>query len=329
MKKILYFLIPFLCIGLVACSDDDSPVGGTAIRIESADLDFTAEGGEGSITVAGSGAISAVSDKDWCTVSVEGTVVHVTVAGSEEITSRSAVVTITSGSESLEVPVVQAGLVANIGGLSRFFGYAGGEFVIETNTTYSVTIPEEAQDWISYSEEVNSVGSKTKLVFNVGAASSMRGSEVKVQIGENEYSISVVQAEVADIIGTWNCSYLSGYAEDYMSGEITISNSDDGLMMREITFGYNLPVTFEDGQLAVPAGQIVSVYASIYYVATGTAASLSGAVSGFLRYVDGALTIELGNSSSFFALYAINPSTMQSVGWLEQYHNFTLSKQMQ
>lgn len=102
-------------MGLVGCNDDDSPVGESILNIKSADLDFTAVGGEGSIIVDGYGTISAASDKDWCTVSVDGMTIHVTVAESQEITSRTALITISTGTDSREVPVVQSGALATLG----------------------------------------------------------------------------------------------------------------------------------------------------------------------------------------------------------------------
>lgn len=331
MKKLLNIFILSLCCILASCSDDDSPVGGT-LTIASTDLDFTAGGGEGSIVVAGTGAITAVSDKDWCTVSVEGMTVHVTVATSDDITSRTAVVTISSGIESVEVPVVQTGLVANIGGSDRCFGYAGGTFTIETNTTYTVTIPEDAQEWISYTEETDESGRKTQLVFNVGSATALRGTEISLQLGGKEHKISVVQIEADDIVGTWNCSYLSGNLEQDLSGEIMIADTQDGLMMSELSLGTGLPITLEDGQFSLLGGVIIGTWQN-YYVATGItlngSSSLSGTISGTLHYADGTMTITIGDASSYFSLYAINPSTMSSEGWIEQYHNFTISKQIQ
>ena len=159
MKNVWNILVLCLCCVLAGCSDDDSPIGGTAIQIESADLDFTAEGGEGSITVAGNGVISAVSDKDWCTVSVDGMTIHVTVAESQEITSRTALIAISAGADSREIPVVQAGALATLGDgpTSYVFGYDGGtfEYSFKSNVSYTVEIPEDAKAWISYVEDTD------------------------------------------------------------------------------------------------------------------------------------------------------------------------------
>lgn len=335
MKKILYFLMPFLCAGLVGCSEDYVPAEGGIEKIESTDLNFTAAGGEGSITVDGFGWITAVSNRDWCEVRVEGTTVHVVVAESQEVTSRSAIVTISAEGKSVEVPVVQAGLISDIGALNRVFGYDGGTFTIGTNTDYSIEIPEEVKDWISYSEEVNPESGKTQFVFNVEPSAACRATSLEVRFGSNVYSLNVIQMETADILGTWDCSYTGGDGSE-MSGQIQIEEDQQygGYLMGELTFGAQIPVDFSNGQFAILGGQIVGVYANRYYMMTGITQngrpSLNGQLVVSPYWADGKLAINAGDLSSFyFSLYAINPSTMQSAGWLEHYYNFTITKQIQ
>ena len=343
MKKILYFLMPFLCAGLAGCSEDYVPAEGGIEKIESTDLNFTAAGGEGSITVDGFGWITAVSNRDWCEVRVEGTIVHVMVAESQEPTSRSAVVTISAEGKSVEVPVVQAGALVTLGDYesSHVFGYEGGTFTFsfESTTGYIIEIPEEAKSWISYVEDTDEEAAAegwTRLVFTAAPneAEVLRGAEVSFSTGGRDILFSIVEMEATDIIGTWDCSYTGGDGSE-MSGQIQIAEDRQygGYLMGELTLGAQIPVDFSNGQFAILGGQIVGMYGK-YYVMTGITqnggTSLNGQLVVSPYWADGKLAINAGDLSSFyFSLYAIDPSAMQLAGYLEHYYNFTITKQIQ
>lgn len=140
MKNLLNILMLCCCIFLAACSNDDSPVDSGLQVIATSGIDFSAGGGEGTIVVSANGVISASSDQDWCSVTVEGSTVYVVAATSTEMTSRSALITISSESGFVEVPIVQSGLiiVMNEYNLYHSFTYEGGKLVypFKTNTNY-------------------------------------------------------------------------------------------------------------------------------------------------------------------------------------------------
>ena len=129
MKKIFSIITLCLCTLLVACSDDDSVT--SSLQIVATDgIDFSAASGEGTITVSANGTVTATSNKEWCTTSVEGNVIHVVVETSSEVTSRIALITISSGTRRKEVPVVQAGAVTILDEYDLYYscGYEGGQF---------------------------------------------------------------------------------------------------------------------------------------------------------------------------------------------------------
>ena len=339
MKKILYFLMPFLCAGLVGCSDDYTPAEGGIEKIESTDLNFTAAGGEGSITVDGFGWISAVSNQEWCEVRVEGMTVHVTVLESQEVTSRSAIVTISAEGESVEVPVVQAGLISDIGALNRIFGYDGGTFTIGTNTDYSIEIPEEVKDWISYSEEVNPESGKTQFVFNVEPSAACRATSLEVRFGSNVYSLNVIQMEATDILGSWDCSYVSGAYEQTLSGPITISVNAGSLRMSELSADLSIPLVLDsDLSLSIIGGQQVGTYYGVYPIVTAVLYgeyvtwSPNAECRASLVYEDGKLVYRFGGNYSDYLGATVENFCLWIQGVsqpLEIYYNFTITKQIQ
>ena len=335
------------CIFVAACSNDDNPAESGVQVIATSGIDFSAGGGEGTIVVSANGAVSASSDKEWCSVTVEGTTVHVVAAASTEMTSRSALITIASETGSAEVPVVQSGVVTimNVYDLYHTINYEGGtiHYSFKTNTNYSVTIPEDAKSWLSYEFDENN----NELVFTVAKndAQTPRGAEVTLAVGTNETVLGISQIEVQreDLAGEWSCSYLS-FGEDPYAG--TISMEDDpekGLMMSDLYLtpatGALLPLTFEDGILYVTANVSIGVYAQAYLMVTATVGS-DGYVWGtncraVPQYKDGSLIYHFGYSYNEemggtgdlgFCVMALDPQSGQSLGILERYDYCEISK---
>ena len=107
MKKILSILLAVsavLCIA--ACSKDKGVEEAVkTLSVVSTDVVFQPAGGQGSIVVDAQNSFTAASDKSWCTVSTSGQNVVVNVSEWEGLESRYAVVTLTSGSEKVNVTV--------------------------------------------------------------------------------------------------------------------------------------------------------------------------------------------------------------------------------
>lgn len=169
MKKIFSIITLCLCTLLVACSDEEAVT--SSLQVVATDgIDFSAASGEGTITVSATEAITAASNKEWCTTTVEGNVVHVAVTTSSEVTSRVAVVTISAGTSSVDVPVVQAGAVTILDDHNLYYccGYDGGQFnfSFKTNTSYSIEVPEDAAGWLTYTYDAENC----VLQFNVAAS---------------------------------------------------------------------------------------------------------------------------------------------------------------
>lgn len=86
------------------------------------------------------------------------------------MTSRIALVTISTGTSSVDVPVVQAGAVTILDEHNLYYccGYEGGQFnfSFKTNTSYSVEVPEEAAGWLTYTYDTDN----NVLRFDVAAS---------------------------------------------------------------------------------------------------------------------------------------------------------------
>lgn len=120
MKSFFTLLVAcFATTALVACSDDSNDNGGgipvSQLTVRPQSLSFDSEGGEQVIRAQAPSQATASSSADWCQVTVgtqygdvKITPVTVTVAANPTTYERTAVITITAGSQTETVSVTQA-----------------------------------------------------------------------------------------------------------------------------------------------------------------------------------------------------------------------------
>lgn len=343
MKKIFSIITLCLCTLLVACSDEEAVT--SSLQVVATDgIDFSAASGEGTITVSATEAITATSNKDWCTTTVEGNVVHVAVTTSSEVTSRIAVVTISAGTNSVDVPVIQAGAVTIVDDYNLYYccGYDGGEFdfSFKTNSSYSVEVPEEAAGWLTYTYDTEN----NVLKFNVAASADKtpRGAEVKLSAGAKELVLSLSQIEVSlDLIGGyWNMSYISGAYGQEVAGTGQIGMLSGNIVLVDALQENYLPLEIgENGTLSVPANVVVGS-TSGYTLKTATALSggyysLSVPCVAVPKVKDGKLIYHFGHCSAYTdgqavdypMIYAFAGSSVAR--YWEYYENLEISKPLE
>lgn len=199
MKKITSIFALLLCVFVFSCSNDDDKET-SSLQIVSSNVTFESAGGTGTIKVNAISEITATSNKDWCTVSVNGDIINVSVIENNDMSGRTAAVTITDGEASTLVPVSQGGCVIlyNKSELGHAFTYAGGSATVSFSTTasYSIEVPAEAQSWLSYTlDEENRT-----ITFNVAASADKtpRGAAVKVTAGKKTIYYHLGEYELKD-----------------------------------------------------------------------------------------------------------------------------------
>jgi len=104
--KFLYTVTLFLLV-LSGCEKKKEQE--TILKVLYTSVDFTEKGGTGVIVVETNAPLTAQSNADWCTVSVSDAQVNVLVAANNELTNRTATVTLTAGNKTEKVPITQEG----------------------------------------------------------------------------------------------------------------------------------------------------------------------------------------------------------------------------
>lgn len=256
LKNIYTLLLLVGCLFVAtACSEDDEGTAAVTLKVIKSDVKFGAAAATGTIEVSSAGAITAVASEDWCTVSVDGNIVTVSVTVLDDRESRSALVTITDVSGQVEVPVYQSGIVWSL---------KGKDCYVVSNKAATVTIPAKidcdytatpSASWIT--GELTKDGYVVSLAENTGAA---RGGTItfKSVLGEKVYTF--VQAVATDFVGTYTALYQTYYDSDgdgendklgwfeQKNIKLTASDEEEGVFYIEDLSseeGLKLPLTFD------------------------------------------------------------------------------------
>lgn len=252
MKKIFYVLAAALASFAVACSEEEADT----LEVSSSSFVIPADGGLVSLVFTTSNTWNVSSSADWISfdvasgVSGEG-VVNVTVAANEDYSSRSADITIASGSKAAKVTVSQTGVSAF--GTELTFTIDGSEqdvtIATTSNVDYTVTVDEEASSWLSIV--------KTKAAPSTGSIVLHAAANNTTDERSGKF---VVEADGIGTVQTYVLTQKSAYA-DYtiLSSAEAVYLSNAQYIYESSTYSYTtfnqfaVVLTSENGDKAVLA----------------------------------------------------------------------------
>lgn len=206
MKKIYNLFVVLAAVMLIAaCGKESNPYQepDKTIEVVATDVVFGPEGGNGEVEFTASGTVGVVSNRDWCTASVAGTKVNVTVTEWEGVETRYAILTLKCGAYSVDVTVQQNGTI--LGGLTGAVVVAdckGTTQVFEVKVSGSVTT-SSAVDWAS----VSYVDGVVTVTVDANADPFTRFGEVTVAAGDNAHAISIKQYPEFKTTASWDVYY--------------------------------------------------------------------------------------------------------------------------
>lgn len=187
MKKVF---ILFAMLGLVAVSSCNKE-NNDKLTLDKTEITFDANGGSQTVTATANAAVTAVSDQDWCTVTVNATKVIVEVAANDAA-ERTANVTVSCKTAKAVLTVKQSGMEGNLDGILSEVSAptAGGKVSIGTFTTNVEPQVTSPVDWIT--SEI----SGQEIFVNVAANTSgaERSAIVSVAAGALTKDVTVKQA---------------------------------------------------------------------------------------------------------------------------------------
>ncbi|MBP5217324.1 MAG: BACON domain-containing protein, partial [Bacteroidales bacterium] len=210
MKKYLHILMVGAMLMTVSCQVEQPTYEiNDNIKIVSQDLVFSPQGGNGTIVVEAESAVTATADRPWCTVTVSGMNVAVTVPEWNGKENRYAKITIQSGKDAISVTAQQFGEV--IGGLDMtdVTSPAEGsvkEFKYVSNLPVSL-VSNESWIHIAIDEELQVV----KITIDKNTEAGTRAGVVNYTIGGHSGTFNVLQyPETILVQDGWTATVVDG-----------------------------------------------------------------------------------------------------------------------
>jgi hypothetical protein len=303
MKNLIKISLLLTCfLWLSGCNEEEKEIFKPGIK--AADVNFEATGGSGYIDVTAKGSISASAEASWCTVSVSGQRINVTVSSNSEQMGRSTLVTISADGETLTVPVNQYASMLLLDNTVLSFTLSGGEKevnVVKSSMPFQISTDV---DWITYSVD----GQKISITAN--AAPAPRSAIVNITMGNVVRKIEVNQVPAyEDLLGDWTLKHRSNQT----GVKVTISQKTAG---RSYTLS-GIPVTptgtgscevtfnASNAHLNLTSGQYLGVFEGeyVYLCLVSEAGSFTwSSTATYEAAIDGAasqLTYKFSNNGSW------------------------------
>lgn len=186
MKKIFYSMVLFAAVLWSGCEKESfRDFSETQVELYKSNVTFTAQGGTGTIEVAASALpVTATSDQAWCTVSVSGAVITVSVEPNINRLGRTALVSLKTQDKVNFVPVSQAPVYLHLDSYETvvFLGN-GGTYSLPFECDVQLPVTVVADDpWISYTVSGNTIALSAQANPNFLTG---RSSKIKVIAGDN------------------------------------------------------------------------------------------------------------------------------------------------
>lgn len=193
----------------LSCSSDDDLKGyvpeSNSIRVVENSLLFGAEGSSATVTVETAGPVSATVDADWCTATVSGKVVSVTVQANRSFEGRTAMLTISADGSSRRLPVQQLGMVLASLPVSSHHAPTSGDTLTLTMHHDLPMTASSSQSWIHASVE----GDVLKVITDDNRGGHIRRGIVVTESGGYTDTLRIAQYDLMDdIAGSY---YMMGY----------------------------------------------------------------------------------------------------------------------
>lgn len=224
MKKILFYATVALTVLLVSCQNKEKAPD--AVNLTSpATVNVPVEGDVVSITFNANVAWTAKSSQNWLTLSPaqgeagDKITVKASAVKNEAYDARQAEVTITAGTASAKVTIIQGQTDAlDIATKEYEVGAEGGdvEIIVAANVNYNVVIPD-AVDWITSSTSKGLVESKIYLTVSSSYDLEERTANVTITDGTLSQTVKITQAAFEAY-----CDFQNELLENQYGGRLTV-----------------------------------------------------------------------------------------------------------
>lgn len=276
-----------------SCSDDSTawsdPTAET-LKIISHDTSFPPVATQGSVIVDADGpVVVAVDGGDWLTTTVEGNTVYINATQNNSLEGRTATLTISSGTRTAGISVIQSGAYFEIDGLTLIRSN-------DSSHTFKYKVKSNLPIEFSSSDDfitVNYDDMKSELSVSVtrNRTGHLRQGSVNYKFGDNEGSIPVKQCDFyKDLEGDYMFVFTDSQDNRQYYYNSVLTEEEEGQFRINIEdLGISIPVRYDDQNfsLRICGGQFCGYENRDHYdyaIATGMWAPQDGYVT-FLDFV--------------------------------------------
>ena len=263
MKKIFNLILCALCVlSYTSCNDDEGIeyTQVSPIKIISRDVNFPASASQGSIVVDAPGEFTvSKTDQGWCTTTISGSTIQVSVEENLGLESRNSMLTIRCGNDTTSIAVIQSGVIFDLSAGSQIL--LGNEaktysYDIKCNTDLTLTPSDE---WISVSVEED----KMNITLTENNTGHVRRGSIAYKAGKNEDKITITQYDFEkDIAGEYMFLFTNAESGALQYLDATLSKTGNAYSIELTGLGFSIPVTYNktNGDLTLKAGQYIGDY---------------------------------------------------------------------
>jgi len=264
--RVLLFLIlnsSFLIL-FASCGDDDPVVGFVSqgngyLKVVSADLVFGPKADSSMVEVSCPEEITASTNKDWCTVSVDSNRVKVVVERNTQLDGRNAIVTLRSSRDSVRLSLIQSGAVWMVRGATSYSASDEDTTIVIPATLdfdYTVTKP----DWMDGEE----VEDGYQLHLHTNDTGGAREGNVTIKSSQGSKTIKFRQFGKRSVAGQYDITYTHTISDGLKTVtktekqriEIEAENTKSYIYLKGLNPTYPIPVAMgSDGSLRISNGQ--------------------------------------------------------------------------
>lgn len=246
-----------------ACTDNNGndEAAAAPIRIVESDKTYQSQGDSGTITFEADGPVSVSTDQIWCSATLSGNKVTVTVDANHDVLTRSANVVFTLGDYTTKVNILQEGVVF------AFFP-EGYSYTLEWESGNEVRLLLDAQDevtvtdcpsWLDTTVEDNYLVVKT----NSNNYTNIKTGDVAFKMYDIAKKITVTQLqrllEYDEYIGTWNMTYYNS-SSVFAQSTVTLSAHQAGTSYLLSGLTFDMIVNYVNGRLEFYTNQVVGIH---------------------------------------------------------------------
>lgn len=237
-------------------------------KIVDADVNFTASGGEGAIVIEplGSGAPQIEVEKGWCTATVSGNTVSVTVAPNTDSYSRETSLKITMGDYTRTFGIYQ-------GGIYYYADDDFGQLGYKKDDVLRIPLIREGDmfiDVVDHCSWVNASVDGDEIVVTALSDNDLtpRSGHVTLKAGVQEKTIYFVQTEhpldYDAYLGEWTFTHMSAASGgELKSVNVVLAVNEEGKSFKMTGLStYTIVLNYDEtnGQLTFKVGDKVGTY---------------------------------------------------------------------